>query len=61
MARSVFLPGTLLDGVIIGAQDEAEISLIMGAWGRVRNAPPDLEWLSKRQRPPQSAVDPRRW
>ena len=51
----------LLDGVIIGAQDEAELSLIMEAWDRVRNTPPDLEWLPKLQLPPQSAVDPRRW
>jgi len=61
MASSVFLPGILLDDVIIGAQDEDELSRIMKAWDRVRNVPPDLEWLSKMQSPPQSAVDPRRW
>ena len=50
-----------LEGLIIGAQDEAELGLIMEAWDRVRITPPDLEWLSKLQLPPLSAVDPRRW
>jgi aryl-alcohol dehydrogenase-like predicted oxidoreductase len=50
-----------LDGLIIGAQDEAELNLIMEAWDRVRIFPPDLGWLPKFQLLPQSAIDPRRW
>ena len=50
-----------LDGLIIGAQNEAELGLIMEAWDRVRITPPDVEWLSNLQLPPLSAVDPRRW
>jgi aryl-alcohol dehydrogenase-like predicted oxidoreductase len=50
-----------LDGLIIGAQDEAELKLIMEAWDRVRIFPPDLGWLPKFQLLPQSAIDPRRW
>ena len=50
-----------LEGVIVGAQNEHELRLIMKAWERVQNAPPDLEWLSEFQLPPASAVDPRRW
>ena len=50
-----------LEGVIVGAQNEHELRLIMGAWESVQSAPPDLEWMSTFQLPPVSAVDPRRW
>lgn len=50
-----------LEGVVLGAQNEVDLRLIMEAWERVQNAPPDLEWLSELQPPPASAVDPRRW
>ena len=50
-----------LEGVILGAQNEHELRLIMEAWEHVRKSPPDLEWLLEFQLPPTSAVDPRRW
>ena len=50
-----------LEGVVLGAQNEHELRLIMEAWERVQNAPPDLQWLSELQLPPAHAVDPRRW
>jgi aryl-alcohol dehydrogenase-like predicted oxidoreductase len=50
-----------IDGVILGAQNEEELRLIMGAWEHVRTSPPNLEWLSEIQLPPAPAVDPRRW
>lgn len=50
-----------IDGVILGAQNEEELRLIMGAWEHVRTSPPNLEWLSEIQLPPALAVDPRRW
>lgn len=52
---------TAIDGAILGAQNEDELRLIMGAWERVRTTPPDLEWLSEIHLPPAIAVDPRRW
>ena len=52
---------TAIDGVILGAQNEDELRMIMGAWDHVRTTPPDLEWLSEIQLPPAIAVDPRRW
>ena len=52
---------TNLDGVIFGAQNSDELSHIMQALERVRNTPPDLEWLPKLQLPSSYAVDPRRW
>jgi len=50
-----------LEGVILGAQNEHELRLIVEAWEHVRKSAPDLEWLSEFQLPPASAVDPRRW
>jgi aryl-alcohol dehydrogenase-like predicted oxidoreductase len=50
-----------IDGVILGAQNDEELRLIMGAWEHVRTTPPDLGWLSEIQLPPALAVDPRRW
>ena len=50
-----------IDGVILGAQNEEELRLIMRAWEHVRTTPPNLEWLSEIQLPPTPAVDPRRW
>jgi len=50
-----------LDGIILGAQSEDELRLIMRAWERVRTFPPDLEWLSEIHSPTPSAVDPRLW
>ena len=52
---------TALEGVILGAQNEEELRLIMEAWECVQNTPPDLDWLSELQIPPALAVDPRRW
>jgi aryl-alcohol dehydrogenase-like predicted oxidoreductase len=50
-----------IDGVILGAQNEDELRLVMRAWERVRTSPPDLEWLSEIHLPTPSAVDPRLW
>jgi|694.fasta_scaffold109500_3 aryl-alcohol dehydrogenase-like predicted oxidoreductase len=52
---------TAIDGVILGAQNEDELRLVMGAWERVRTTPPDLAWLSEIHSPTPSAVDPRLW
>lgn len=50
-----------LNGLIIGAQNVDELSMIMRAWERVQKIQISLEWLQDWSLPPAIAVDPRQW
>ena len=50
-----------LNGLIIGAQNVDELTMVMKAWDLVQSLRFDLEWLREWPLPPAAAVDPRQW